>query len=78
MGEWQPIETAPRDGVGLITYAATETNRVYRGRVEVIAAYFDEDGRVCDYSTCKPDVGIVNGFWKASHWMPLPPPPVQP
>ena len=72
---WQPIETAPKDGIGLIAYAATERNMTFPGRVDVVVAYFDEDGQVCEYGNGKPDIGIVSGYWRATHWMPLPAPP---
>lgn len=77
MSEWQPIESAPRDTVALIVYAATEKNTAFPGRVDVLPVYFDEEGRVLDYATSKPEVGIVSGYWRATHWMPLPEPPAR-
>ena len=63
---WQPIETAPRDGVILLGYAPHRrmdgTRRVYEGR------WNDEQQRFTS----------VNGFLihdSATHWMPLPDPP---
>ena len=66
MNEWQPIETAPREGVILLGYAPfwrmEGTRRVYEGRWNEEQQTFTS----------------VNGFLihdAATHWMPLPSPP---
>jgi hypothetical protein len=59
--EWQPIETAPKDG-RLILAAHDET---YQGGVVVIS-WRHEYNAWADYDC---------DFWKPSHWMPLPEPP---
>lgn len=56
---WQPIETAPRDGTKLLLCAV---------RGDEIAMCF---GLAGDYVP----VGDGATFRKATHWMPLPPPP---
>lgn len=79
--EWQPIETAPRDGRALLLWG------IYAGEINGI-----KDVQVIDvgyYSNGKSDYGS-EGWWNSSggdayacwvrptHWMPLPNPPKQP
>ncbi len=76
---WQPIETAPRDGV---TFQAWMTDGRSGRRVEQCwepyarfnehGAFeiwgrtdYDQEGFYCDY----------NAEWFPTHWMPLPEPP---
>jgi hypothetical protein len=63
MSEWQPIETAPRDG---------ETNVLtYRGAgLQAVAIYFPH--RDSDWC-CSDGVHLLD----VTHWMPLPPPPTE-
>jgi hypothetical protein len=64
MTEWQPIKTAP---VGpLVLLANAETQTVEPGYGEWFAAPMPR------WVTVSPE-GI--GRFKATHWMPLPPPP---
>lgn len=75
--DWIPWEGGERpkpDSVGLIVYEPTEANKVFRPDkfTSVIAVYFDEEGRICDYGTSKPEVGVSSGYWRATHWMPFP------
>ena len=63
MGEWQPIETAPKDGTRVLV--------VERGTVS-IADWFDGNGwepGACWWAT---DSGSLRDV---THWMPLPEPP---
>ncbi|CAB4164350.1 Domain of unknown function DUF551 [uncultured Caudovirales phage] len=64
--EWQPIETAPRDGTNVLAYCPVEhevDNNFY-----IRTVFFDETEWRCEDDlqgcTCNP-----------THWMPLPPPP---
>lgn len=65
--EWQPIETAPKDGTEVILYVP-DFDKVTTGwysqktRLWPHCEEFTEDGEPCN-------VGLP------SHWMPLPPPP---
>ena len=81
MNEWQPIETAPRDGSYFVTANFSEP--------------FPEDGeyeishyRPMNWTTYEPaDGGLFrkveqvltefrsDNFHRATHWMPLPEPP---
>lgn len=62
MSEWQPIETAPRDGTDVLLYLD--------GRMPCVAGYF-RDGW---YSFDAPEKAL--GFFAPTHWMPLPSPPL--
>lgn len=77
VSEWQPIETAPKDGTDVIVmYMHCETQCVFN------AFYASEE-----YHWEKRDVGwwsyehsevsriLLNDFMEPTHWMPLPPPP---
>lgn len=60
--EWQPIETAPRDGTPVL--AATSRSQYVawnNGRSDMWV--FVDDGRGNSF------------FFRPTHWMPLPPPP---
>ena len=71
MMEWQPIETAPKDGTGhvrgLWVHSAKTGKAIYW---EAIAGYVNDDGDFVDHDSNAP--------WRAddyTHWMPLPAPP---
>ena len=68
---WQPIETAPRDGTGhvrgLWVHSAKTGKPIYW---EAIAGYVNDDCEFVDHDSNAP--------WRAddyTHWMPLPAPP---
>jgi hypothetical protein len=77
MDGWQPIKTAPKDGVPVLVYGGCEG---WSGRGMLCAAYYFGHWRI---------YGIINGmpssaskkstqFFSAiepTHWMPLPPAP---
>lgn len=69
-GGWQPIETAPKDGTNILTFARDQYGITYFG--------------VAQWAEKNPDFpNTVSGwFWpyaiKPTHWMPLPAPPVTP
>lgn len=67
MTNWQPIETAPKDGTRILIYDPTH----YRDPIITIAEYrcggwLGEDGGV--YDCCSSE-------YEPTHWMPLPLPP---
>jgi len=75
--EWQPIETAPRDGTRiLVCYPQSTWNKV-NGRKKwyikttINTADFNERG----HGTLAEGCGI--SLECCTHWMPLPPPPVK-
>ncbi len=64
MSEWQPIETAPRDGGPILAWGPCWID------VEIISWAIGHDvwqeGPGGDY---------VDAGWEPTHWMPLPTPP---
>lgn len=63
MSEWQPIETAPKDGQWVLGWAP--------GWLVVSMAWFHVPGKVAPHWTTGRNERPI----KATHWMPLPPPP---
>jgi len=61
--EWQPIETAPRDGTRILVLSRLADDRTW---VYGIAEWRDDFGR-----------HVVRGLFTVgwTHWLPLPPPP---
>lgn len=70
---WQPIETAPTDGSEIICWPAIR-RKVNGVTPSAVGAWLNTRGGPCwvDMS-----VGHHNGFWKPTHWTPLPPPPTK-
>lgn len=69
MGEWQPIETAPRDGTVIIVPGGIAYWRHWylrNGTLDRTPGWFTLTG--CDW----PGRPI---HWEVQHWMPLPDPP---
>ena len=61
--QWQPIETAPKDGTEFLGSVGVS----YQGGVVVL--HWDKDDGFIDWDA---------DFWDPTHWMPLPPPPETP
>lgn len=75
MSEWQPIETAPKDGWSFLV--AGELDAPFSGEegLGVFAAdYAYHDGKRWRFvvHSCREDGG---DYGTATHWMPLPEPP---
>lgn len=67
MAEWQPIETAPKDG-RVVLWSRKGT---------VVAGFYDELNVLHPWRFVDR-AGFVNGMgasYGPDHWMPLPPPP---
>ena len=62
--DWQPIETAPTDGTTILI-----ATRSYNGGV-CMAAWVGE----APFPTFMDETG--DSYFDATHWMPLPPPPI--
>lgn len=80
MTEWQPIETAPKDGTEVLVWCS-KCALVPIAMSYSSAAYFEleygdpeymEEGWYMSWSypVDPPEV-----TWQPTHWMPLPPPP---
>jgi hypothetical protein len=68
---WRPIETAPKDGTEIVLWPALR--RPIDGVVPpTTGAWYTLSGEGLWYDL---SVGHHNGFWKPTHWMPLPPAP---
>lgn len=68
MTEWQPIETAPKDGTAI--WVATIYNGHGTGFMEPVRTYRHHYGEWTNIYT-------YNSIdWKPTHWMPLPAAPV--
>ena len=63
MSEWQPIETAPKDGTDFLAYS--DACNVYG------VAYWNTFHHA-GYLVCNDS---ARDFFNPTHWMPLPPPP---
>ena len=72
MTDWQPIETAPRDGAEILLI------KVYKGRVfsPVVARFVSNWCAGGAWEICEdPECYFEHYLWKPTHWMPLPQPP---
>ena len=73
MNEWQPIETAPKDGTYFIGWNGNLAFKTSRGKYydkwphQEGGPTFREEWNAYDSSSMWP--------WKPTHWMPLPEPP---
>ena len=67
MDDWQPIETAPRDGRRFLTWCKT-----YGVRVGMAYNRADHDDWLSNLDAYG---GSSKGGMRATHWMPLPPAP---
>jgi hypothetical protein len=70
MGEWQPIETAPKDGTSLLLWWPAHQQLAADPRV---IGYWKPSYHCWQAGNyfCPRDIA-------PTHWMPLPPPPVSP
>lgn len=68
MSEWQPIETAPKDGTDVLLFRATK----YRVLPPTVAGWFDKGVIPGWYTYDEPDKAFDG---EPTHWMPLPAPP---
>lgn len=67
--EWQPIETAPKDGTQVLLIRWVPDTRRH-GWMDIDRWATKEEGRGwVGFGSFNPE------FWPATHWMPLPAPP---
>ena len=71
MSDWQPIETAPKDGTRVDLWA-----KQWRASDDVFIYHRFAD---CWWTAGNPNRTAgwvnINAAWCATHWMPLPSPP---
>lgn len=71
MSEWQPIETAPKDGTNLLLYLPESEKRpIVVGYYSIPLGHEDESY----WFEVEGDGGFMIDV-PATHWMPLPEPP---
>ena len=77
MSEWQPIETAPKDGTDVIVmYMHIETQCVFNAfYASEVDGWEKRDVGWWSYEHGEVSRILLNGFMTPTHWMPLPPPP---
>ena len=68
MSEWQPIETAPKDGTYILVYGPEEWDMV------LWHPYWGDCGAWCRVQTADYD-NDNREVRNPTHWQPLPPPP---
>ena len=87
MSEWNPIESAPKDGTPVLLWLSEKADRHYPadGVCDYIAIGLHQWGHWCtveaedcggmggEYTGWMPDWQLIRV--KPSHWMPLPDPP---
>lgn len=69
MGEWQPIETAPKDGTEVDVWVADGTGGGYR----IADAYWCASRERWRFNGQIHDIAWTDD---PTHWMPLPSPPL--
>ena len=68
MSEWQPIETAPKDGTSILVYSEKGDKGAF------LPGGMAVDRWQREYTT---GFGEFNPYhWPPTHWMPLPEPPL--
>jgi hypothetical protein len=70
--DWQPIETAPKDGRGILLFADGEVWLGRWGYSEPSGSYAEEK----EWVTPSEGPGYNSQIENPTHWMPLPTPPV--
>ena len=71
--EWQPIETAPKDGTRICCYFKEKKHGMYKLESEVLLKVFCPLHKNYCSNSIKPNcLGIPD---RPTHWMPLPQPP---
>ena len=70
--EWQPIETAPKDGTNVLLYATVPpTAMLAMDGPVIMSGYFDS----MDDAWCSTLATFFGPFVYPTNWMPLPTPP---
>lgn len=88
MGEWQPIETAPKDGTEIVAwrddsgwfaafFGSCENLCLSDGEIEAAINEVGEDSFFLEtwWAFTQDGVQRLEGSERPTHWMPLPTPP---
>jgi hypothetical protein len=67
VSEWKPIETAPKDYTKFLAYR--------RGTIAEASCFVRDDGEMWAFGGISAHLDVSPDI-KPTHWMPLPPPPV--
>ena len=92
MSEWQPIETAPKDGTRIFGYSPRDVDDLGQPFAVIYwyeippRTYYEPHPTVRDAFVLVERKSEYEGYWegaeitpfRATHWMPLPAPPVLP
>jgi len=70
--EWQPIETAPKDGTEIL-FLIKRPYIVYDGRLEYTQFYIVS--KFCDYEERWTNINYGYNKDIRTHWLPIPKPP---
>lgn len=73
MTDWQPINTAPKDGTRILVCCFDMNNWEFDVSSWTTEEYEDDEGNIDEYTGWLPMVGVSG----PTHWMPLPEPPVE-
>ena len=72
MREWEPIETAPRDGTAILLWGPPQGGDE---ATLAVAEYHVESDGFAGWETGHTDNKRIYLHHRVSHWMPLPAPP---
>ena len=72
--EWQPIETAPKDGTPVLVLFAKDPNDADDEDWILVVEWHDMGSELA-FPWRAPDGGTGYNPERATHWMPLPNPP---
>ena len=70
MAEWQPISTAPKDGLLLLAVESGHERRTF------VAEWSTAKGGYWVMTSGWVGWGKMHPAWEPTHWMPLPAPPI--
>ncbi len=81
MSNWQPIETAPKDGAWVLVYGRGPDDEAKGERRTAVAQFTNYLNGITReefwWQFAWYDGGYYGGFDEPTHWMPLPAPPTE-
>lgn len=69
--QWQPIETAPKDGTHILAYGESRYS-IVEAETQAIIFWWEKP---CDLGHWTTLYGLEGMVFRPTHWMPLPPNP---